>query len=105
MGLERLACLVAHHTGARAEAEERRLLARLDAFPEERSLLADALAYCDLATAPDGSPTTPEARLADVIARYGDAHPVGRAVERSREELLERVRPLRGVGAGGATAG
>jgi hypothetical protein len=57
LGRERLACGVAHHSGARAEAEERGLLEALERVPEERSLGADARTYCDLTTAPDGSPT------------------------------------------------
>jgi HD superfamily phosphodiesterase len=43
LGRERLACLVAHHSGARTEAEERGLATRLDEFVEERSLVADLL--------------------------------------------------------------
>ena len=53
-GQERLACLVAHHSGARFEAEDRGLLDALDEFPEERSVVADLLTYCDLTTDPDG---------------------------------------------------
>jgi hypothetical protein len=34
-GQERLACLVAHHSGARLEAEERGLVEELAAFPVE----------------------------------------------------------------------
>jgi hypothetical protein len=90
-GRERLACLVAHHSGARTEAEERRLVEQLDEFPEEESLVADALTYCDLTRAADGSPTTAALRLDDVIARSGENDPVGRAVRRSRDDLLTRV--------------
>jgi HD domain len=96
VGRERLACLVAHHSGARAEAEERGLSEALNEFPEERSLVADVLTYCDLATTPDGARTAPAARLSDVVARYGDDHPVGRSAVRSRDELLDRVRPFLG---------
>jgi hypothetical protein len=42
VGRQRLACLVAYHSGARAEAEERGLLAWLEGFPEEKSLFAGA---------------------------------------------------------------
>src|SRR4051794_24410392 len=57
-GHERLACLVAHHSGARFEAEERGLLRELAAFPEERSIVADLLTYCDLTTDAHGRPVT-----------------------------------------------
>jgi hypothetical protein len=48
LGHQRLACLVAHHSYAGVEDEEGELLETLKRFPEERSLVADALAYCDL---------------------------------------------------------
>ena len=90
-GRSRLACLVAYHTGARAEAKERGLLPALERFSEERSQVADALTYCDLTTAPDGTAIAPSKRLTDVVARYGDGDPVGRAVKHSRDELLLRA--------------
>jgi hypothetical protein len=96
VGRERLSSFVAHHSGAGREAEERGLLDQLETFPRERSLLADALTYCDLTTAPDGTPISAEARLADIAARYGHEDPVGRAIRRSRPELLRLVRPLPG---------
>jgi len=92
VGRERVACLVAHHSGAGAEAEEHGLLDELELFPEECSLVADVLTYCDLTTAPDGSAISGSARLSDVARRYGDDHPVGRAIRHSREELLALVR-------------
>ncbi len=104
-GCERLACLVAHHSGARAEAEERGLLDAIERFPEERSLVADALTYCDLATAPDGSLMTVRARLSDVAARYGADHPAPRAIARSRDELLDQVSRVSGLGFVRPTAG
>jgi HD superfamily phosphodiesterase len=45
-GHRRLARLVAHHSGARWEAELRGLGERLAAFDAERSVVADALTYC-----------------------------------------------------------
>jgi hypothetical protein len=89
-GRERLACLVAHHSGARAEAEERGLLEALERCPEERSLVANALTYCDLRTDAAGAPISVSARLGNIVARYGEHHPVGRAIGRSRQELIER---------------
>jgi HD superfamily phosphodiesterase len=91
LGFERLACLVAHHSGARAEAEERGLLDELQRFLEERSLVADALTYCDLTTDARGAPISVSARIGDVRARYGARDPVGRAIRRSGDELLGRT--------------
>src|SRR5690242_3441876 len=47
-GQERLAGLVAHHSGAAFEAEARGLAGELAEFTEERSAVADMLTYCDL---------------------------------------------------------
>src|SRR4051812_6678758 len=57
-GRERLACLVAHHSGARFEAEARGILDTLAEFPEEHSVVADLLTYCDLTTDPEGHEVT-----------------------------------------------
>jgi hypothetical protein len=57
-GQERLASLVAYHSGARFEAEERGLVEELAEFePEDRPLL-DALTYADMTTGPAGSAST-----------------------------------------------
>jgi hypothetical protein len=93
-----------HHSGAHAEAEEGGLLDALELFPEERSLVADVLTYCDLTTASDGSAISAPERLFDVATRYGDDHPVGRAVRRSREELLTLVNRVAALEGDRATA-
>lgn len=99
-GYERLACLVAHHTGAGVEAEELGLGNELAEFAQEHSLVAKLLTYCDLITAPNGSRVCAEERLAEIIQRYGDAAPA-RAARRSAPLLLADVRfterTLRGV--------
>jgi HD domain len=80
--------LVAHHSCAIIEAEERGLadvLAR-EFKPAPRNL-ADALIYCDLTTGPDGQRMTIEERLADIRARYGTMDLVSRALARSVPEL------------------
>lgn len=92
--------LVAHHTGAGFEAEERGLAVQLAAMPAADPGDLDALTLLDLVTAPDGSPTSPEARLAEVLSRYPASSPVHRAVSRSRAELLasaERARARFGL--------
>ena len=80
--------LVAHHSCAIIEAEERGLadvLAR-EFKPTPRNL-ADALIYCDLTTGPDGQRMTIEQRLADIRTRYGPTDLVTRALARSAPQL------------------
>jgi hypothetical protein len=80
--------LVAHHSCAIIEAEERGLadvLAR-EFKPTPRNL-ADALIYCDLTTGPDGQRMTIEQRLADIRDRYGPTDLVSRALARSAPQL------------------
>ena len=94
LGRERLACLVAHHSGARVEADERGLLEGLEEFTEELSVLGDALTYCDLTTDASGATVSVSARLREIVDRYGRRHPVGRAIERCRDELLDSSRAV-----------
>ena len=89
--------LVANHTGALIEAEERGLAAVLSAeFPPAHRFLSDALTYCDMTTSPDGRPLSVDERLADIRARYGSGHIVSRAIERSSEQLRDAVTVIRG---------
>lgn len=84
--------LVAWHTGARFEAEERGLLAELEEFPEPPQDLLDALNLCDLITSPTGEEVDVEDRIAEILRRYPPGHPVHRAVMRSRPVLIESCR-------------
>lgn len=87
---ELLCRLVAHHSGAMEEAEERGLWAQLRGeFEPARGDLADALTYCDLTTTPDGTETAVEDRIAEVLSRYGPEHLVSRALERSAPRLIQ----------------
>ncbi|MFF1416771.1 HD domain-containing protein [Streptomyces sp. NPDC058280] len=87
---ERLVRLVANHSFALLEAEERGLRDVLEAeFPllgDQR--LVDALVYCDMATTPDGEVTSVEARLAEITARYGADSLVGRFIRRAAPEIV-----------------
>lgn len=91
LGQERLACLIAFHSGARAEADQRGFAAELAEFDEEDSLVARALTYCDLVTAPDGTRVEPAERLADLARRYAPDSPVARAARHSTPEFFAIV--------------
>ncbi|MEN8907978.1 MAG: HD domain-containing protein, partial [Clostridiales bacterium] len=62
-GLDRVASLVAYHTGALFEARLRNLEDELVKFEKEDSLLADALNYCDMTTSSTGELITFEERI------------------------------------------
>jgi putative nucleotidyltransferase with HDIG domain len=87
-GHERLARLVAHHSGARFEAEERGLVEELAAFPVEDGQVMDALTFADMTTGPAGQPMTLAQRIEEVQGRYRSDDPVHRAIVRARPELL-----------------
>jgi HD superfamily phosphodiesterase len=91
LGHNRLAGLVAHHSGSKHEAELRGLAGELAAFPEERSLVAAALAYCDLTIGPNGELMTPDERLAEVEVRHGPNSTVAAGLRRAWLELLDAV--------------
>lgn len=91
LGYDRLARLVAHHSGSKHEAELRGLSAELAPFHEERSLVAAALAYCDLTVGPNGERMTSAQRLADVEARHGADSVVSAGLRRAWPELMEAV--------------
>src|SRR6266498_4480309 len=84
----RLCNLVAHHSCASIEAEERGLADQLTAeFTPEREDLTQALIYCDMTTGPDSRPTSVDDRLAEILARYGDDHLVARFIRRAAPVL------------------
>lgn len=88
--------LVANHTGALIEAEERGLASAMSAeFPAMSQSLSDALTYCDMTTGPDGQPLSAEQRLADIHARYGPDHLVSRSITRSAGQLRDAVTATR----------
>lgn len=91
LGRERLAGLVAYHSGARFEAPLRGLADELAEFTDEDSALTRLLTYCDMTTGPRGESFTLEERLAEVARRYGPAHVVARSVSAARSWLEECV--------------
>ncbi|MFQ6170961.1 HD domain-containing protein [Oryzobacter sp. R7] len=89
--------LVAFHTGAEFEAEERGLAEELATVPRPDQSLLDALILCDLTVSPSGDPATVNSRLDEIVSRYSPADPVHRAVLRSRpylEACCERAERL-----------
>ncbi|WP_315975501.1 HD domain-containing protein [Streptomyces nigrescens] len=90
---EQLVRLVANHSFALLEAEERGLREELEAeFPLlEEPLLVDALVYCDMTTTPDGEPTTAQDRVEEIVGRYGADSAVGRFIRRASLEIFAAV--------------
>ncbi|MFD5182245.1 HD domain-containing protein [Streptomyces sp. NPDC058372] len=90
---QRLVRLVANHSFALLEAEERGLQEELATeFPLlEEPLLVDALVYCDMTTTPDGDRTTAQDRVAEIVSRYGDDSVVGRFIRRAAPEIFASV--------------
>ena len=84
--------LVAHHTCAIIEAEERGLAGILglefESVPEE---LSSVLTYCDITTSPDGELVPAERRLAEIQQRYGPGHLVSRSMQRATPMILRAV--------------
>ncbi|MFG2716928.1 HD domain-containing protein [Streptomyces sp. NPDC048416] len=89
----RLLRLVANHSFALLEAEERGLREALEAeFPLlEDQLLVDALVWCDMTTTPDGCRTTAEDRIAEIVSRYGGDSLVGRFIRKASPEIFAAV--------------
>lgn len=79
--------LVAFHTGAEYEADERGLIDELIQFDRPPQDALDVLILADLITGPDGSRVAVSDRLDDIFDRYALEHPVHRAVTRSRDYL------------------
>ncbi len=90
---EPLLCrLVAHHSCAVIEAEERGLAHVLTReFAPPPRPLADALTFCDMTTSPDGEHVQVHSRLAEIHDRYGSGHLVSRSVRRATPLILEAV--------------
>ena len=90
---EPLLCrLVAHHSCAVIEADERGLAHVLTReFAPPPRPLADALTFCDMTTSPDGEHIHVHNRLAEIHDRYGSGHLVSRSIRRATPLILEAV--------------
>jgi hypothetical protein len=93
---DRVICLVAHHSCAVIEAEERGVAGELlSEFVREESPTADALWYADMTTGPDGQRFDVGERLAEIRSRYGPDHVVTRFVNRAQGEIVTAVERTR----------
>jgi putative nucleotidyltransferase with HDIG domain len=88
--------LVAHHSCAVIEAEERGLAAVLCAeFTPAPEHLASALTFCDMTTSPDGETVHVADRLSEIDRRYGPAHLVSRSMRRATPMIIDAVTSTR----------
>ena len=89
--------LVAHHSGAVAEAAERGLSeALLAEFPlhGHSGEQVIAITYCDFTTGPRGERVSPAQRIAEILSRYEPGSAVHRAVQVSAPQLLAQCREV-----------
>ncbi|WP_167402560.1 HD domain-containing protein [Micromonospora viridifaciens] len=90
---ERLASLIAYHSCAEYEANERGLGEVLASeFSYEESPTSDALWFADMTTGPDGQNLAVEDRLAEIRERYGPEHLVTRLWHRTEPALMASIR-------------
>jgi HD domain len=88
--------LVAHHSCAIIEADERGLADVLRSeFDPAPDVLASVLTCCDMTTSPDGQPVQVEQRLAEILDRYGSGHLVSRSIQRATPMILRAVEQVR----------
>ncbi len=93
---EILCQLVAHHSCAVIEAEERGLAGLLcREFAPAPARLASALTFCDMTTSPNGEPVHVDQRLAEIHSRYGSGHLVSRSISRATPMILNAVDQVR----------
>jgi hypothetical protein len=84
--------LVAHHSCAIIEAEERGLADVLRReFEPAPEALASALTFSDMTTSPDGEPVHIGRRLAEIHHRYGSGHLISRSIYRATPMILAAV--------------
>lgn len=88
----RLVALVAHHSAATVEAQERGLENHLAVWHREEGPVADALWTADMTTGPGGELVEYPERLEEILGRYGPDSIVGRAMLRARPMIEAAVR-------------
>lgn len=94
----RLCSLVAYHSCAHIEARNRGVGDELRAeFEPVGGVLADALTFCDMTTTPDGKPTDVEARLAEILSRYGEGDLVAESMSEASPSIVSAARKVSGL--------
>ena len=89
--------LVAHHSYAIVEAEERGLADVLALeFEPAPYVLSSVLTCCDMTTSPDGELVPVGRRLAEIHRRYGPGHPVSRSIQRATPMIRRAVDQVHG---------
>ncbi|MFD5508928.1 HDIG domain-containing metalloprotein [Streptomyces sp. NPDC127051] len=88
----RLVCLVAHHSGAVYEAEQRGLTDELAVYDREDSPLLDALIFADMTTGPAGQSFDFDDRIDEILVRYEPGSEVHTAISTARPYLGGAVR-------------
>jgi putative nucleotidyltransferase with HDIG domain len=83
----RLVRLVAHHSGAVYEAEQRGLSAELAVYDREDSPVLDALIYADMTTGPAGQSFVFDSRIDEILERYEPGSEVHNAISKARPYL------------------
>jgi len=92
--------LVAHHSCAIIEADERGLADALSReFEPPPDLLGSALTFCDMTTSPNGEPVPVDRRLAEIHDRYGPGHLVSRSIQRATPMILRAVEQVQDIAA------
>ena len=87
--------LVAHHSCAIIEADERGLADVLSyEFEPAPDALSSVLTCCDMTTSPDGELVPVEQRLAEIQHRYGPGHLVSRSIQRATPMILSAVKQV-----------
>ena len=98
--------LVAHHSCAIIEAEERGLAdAPSLEFEPAPQVLSSVLTFCDMTISPDGDLVPVEKRLAEIHHRYGPGHLVSRSIRRATPMILRAVEQVQDRAAGALLAG
>ncbi|RFS82931.1 HD domain-containing protein [Actinomadura spongiicola] len=89
---DHLCRLIAHHSCALIEAQDRKLFADLSKeFGYRPPKLYDRLTYCDMTTSPEGHILSVQERLTEITMRYGEGHKVTNAINRAADFLIQAV--------------
>ncbi|MEJ2870626.1 HD domain-containing protein [Actinomycetospora sp. OC33-EN08] len=87
----RLCALIAHHSAATCEAEERGLAAELAEWRREEGPVADALWTADMTTGPRGQSFDYAERLQEILTRYEPDSIVGRSMTRAQPYISAAI--------------